>query len=98
MSASRPRRILTTITGIIILASGCHFTPHRPLPFIPPNAEPLAPVDDPCDNIAGPPSMAMASPADVGPYDLAASDACAMRRPRNVIAFSGGGAFGAYSA
>lgn len=42
--------------------------------------------------------MSMANPLDYGPYDLAASDACPIRRPRNVIAFSGGGAFGAYSA
>jgi len=42
--------------------------------------------------------MAMVNPLDYGPYDLAASDTCPIRRPRNIIAFSGGGAFGAYSA
>ena len=41
--------------------------------------------------------MAMATPAETAPFDLGNS-ACPMRRPRHIVAFSGGGAYGAYSA
>ena len=84
------------LTGIAGL--GCHAGKNRPIPFTPPLAEALAPTDDPCDASAVPPSMTMANSPNCGPYDLAASDSCPMRKPRNVIAFSGGGAYGAYSA
>ena len=86
------------LIGILVSTFGCHFTPQRPVPFTPPHATPLAPADDPCSNSAVPPANAMATPLDSGPYDTASSDSCPMRRPRNIIAFSGGGAFGAYSA
>ena len=40
----------------------------------------------------------MARLPEGGPYDPAASKSCPMRRPKNIVAFSGGGAYGAYSA
>jgi hypothetical protein len=71
--------------AVSLVATGCHFGVSRPVPFTPPLATPLAPADDSCGN-------SIAAPND-GSCDL-----FPMRQPRNVIAFSGGGAFGAYSA
>jgi hypothetical protein len=81
----------------VLLIPACHGGT-RPVPFTPPLANALAPIDDPCGQHAVPPSTAMALPQDTGPYDTGASDSCPMRKPRNIIAFSGGGAYGAYSA
>ena len=81
-----------------IAGLGCHAGKNRPIPFTPPLAEALAPIDDPCDASAVPPSMTMANTPNCGPYDLAASDSCPMRKPKNIVAFSSGGAYGAYSA
>lgn len=88
-------RFLTLIFALLL--AGCH-PPKRPIPFTPPHAAALAPVDDPCDPLATPMDAAMARMPDTGPFDACPSKACPMRRPKNVIAFSGGGAYGAYSA
>jgi predicted patatin/cPLA2 family phospholipase len=65
--------------------AGCH-GPQRPVPFEPPHFRALMPADDPCG--CGGTSADMAfSPGDG-----------AVRRPRHVLALSGGGVYGAYSA
>ncbi|MFO0805943.1 MAG: patatin-like phospholipase family protein [Gemmataceae bacterium] len=79
-----------------LLFAGC-LPPKRPVPFTPPTPALLAPADDPCDPLAAPPAAEMTRLPDVGPYDPAASS-CPMRRPKHIVAFSGGGAYGAYSA
>src|SRR5436309_2857808 len=78
----RPHEWLPLVIAGMLVA-GC--TPsRRPVPFSPPNARALAPTDDAC-----PPGVAL-SPEDPG---------CGpMRRPREVLALSGGGAYGAYTA
>jgi hypothetical protein len=82
---------------LLTTLAGCH-RPQRPIPFTPPHAATLAPVDDPCSPMAVPPDAAMAHMPNIGPFDPGASNSCPMRRPKNIITFSGGGAYGAYSA
>lgn len=48
--------------------------------------------------MAAPPLAVMARLPEVAPFDPATSAACPMRRPKHIAAFSGGGAYGAYSA
>lgn len=82
---------------LILLAVGCR-GPNRPVPFTPPIHSPLAPVDDPCSPDSPSAQSGMALSREACPYDPGDSLGCPMRRPRNIIAFSGGGAYGAYSA
>ena len=91
----QPGRFFVLFVAVIL--AGCH-PPNRAIPFSPPYAAALAPTDDPCEPTAPAPVAEMARLPDVGPFDAAASRSCPMRRPKNVIAFSGGGAYGAYSA
>ena len=86
-----------TLAAALALLPGCKVASHRVVPFTPPMAQPLAPADDPCGcglMMADGDAMAHLArfPADpnveLGP----------IRRPRNVLALSGGGAYGAYSA
>jgi hypothetical protein len=75
-------------------AVGCAMPAARRVPFTPPHAQALAPAgtEGPC------PFTAMyAVHGCLAPFDPAASD-YPMRRPRHVLALSGGGAYGAYSA
>jgi hypothetical protein len=74
---------------LLAAATGCQ-SGHRPIPFDPPNATALAPADEP---IIGPGKGRGRS----GVVQAAASPGL-LRRPRNVLALSGGGAYGAYSA
>ena len=72
------------VAGLLIGPVGCH-APRRPVPFDPPKFRALVPADDPC-GCGGVPGVSF-SPGD-GP----------VRRPRHVLALSGGGVYGAYSA
>lgn len=92
------RRLTAAFIAIIVSSLGCHFGTRRPIPFTPPHAEALAPIDDPCSETGDSPRTALALPGETGPYDESVSEACPMRPPRNIVAFSGGGAYGAYSA
>ncbi len=82
-----------SLRSVVLLMSagvlaGC--TPaRRPVPFQPPTARPLAPAIDPCPDATCPPGVSASFPT---------AEACPMRRPRNILALSGGGAYGAYSA
>lgn len=79
----------------VVLAPGCNVAAKRAVPFDPPVARPLAPADAPF----GQPSVSMVMPAGgCGAFDASTSADCPMRRPRNILALSGGGAYGAYSA
>lgn len=82
--------VLIALIATLTALPGCHGT-HRVVPFEPPIAGPLAPAEDPslsCPPRPIPPGVALS------PF---AGD-CPMRRPRNILALSGGGAYGAYSA
>jgi predicted patatin/cPLA2 family phospholipase len=89
-----------TLFGAVAFVPGCRLARERRVPFTPPLVKPLAPADSPCArNPAAPPTVVMASaPEGCGSFDAAASDGCPMRRPRNILVLSGGGAYGAYSA
>lgn len=78
------------------LLAGCHPGRDRVVPFDPPHARALAPADCPC-RPGSPPPVVTAAALGAVPPDPAA-DPCPMRRPRNVLALSSGGAYGAYSA
>jgi hypothetical protein len=62
----------------------------RVVPFTPPNPQPLAPADDPTVDYRS------ARSGDV--TQAAAEERVPMRRPEHVLALSGGGAYGAYTA
>src|SRR5262245_23529226 len=85
MDSSRSGR-WAPLAVLIIGLVGCH-TSKRPVPFDPPHHQALMPADDPCD-CGGVPSGVVLSPGDPG----------SLRRPRHVLALSGGGVYGAYSA
>lgn len=90
---------LVVLAGGVGAVPGCHSAVTRTIPFVPPHAQPLAPADDPCGVPGAPPNAAMSpTPGCLAPFDLAYTDSCPMRRPRNILALSGGGAYGAYSA
>ena len=78
------------------LFAGCHPADRRVVPFDPPHARALAPADCPCGG-PKPPEVVTAAALGAVPPDPAA-EPCPMRRPRHVLALSGGGAYGAYSA
>ncbi len=83
----------------LALSPGCRVPAQRVIPFDPPIARPLAPADDPCGSPGVAPNTAMSpTPGYMAPFDMAFADGCPMRRPRNILVFSGGGAYGAYSA
>ena len=75
--------LLATAAGAT--AVGCSAA-RRPVPFDPPAARPLAPADAPDTSTSLTPSLAAAT-ADPG-----------MRRPREILALSSGGVYGAFSA
>lgn len=91
MDHRRPRRRAPLAAAGLFFALGCGLAgchaPIRPVPFAPPLHQPLMPADDPTGCGGIPPGVAL-SPGDVGE----------IRRPRHVLALSGGGAYGAYSA
>jgi predicted acylesterase/phospholipase RssA len=89
-----PGRFFAVLAAVLL--AGCH-APKRPVPFTPPTPALLAPADDPCEPLAVMPPAAMACLPDTAPFDPAAS-ACPMRRPKNILVLSGGGAYGAYTA
>ncbi len=89
MNRSRPNFWLPLLAaGLLVPAAvvGCMPT-RRAVPFDPPNARPLAPTDDPCTCL---------TPGTTG--DIVAADSCPIRRPREVLALSSGGVYGAFSA
>ncbi|HEY2910088.1 MAG TPA: patatin-like phospholipase family protein [Gemmataceae bacterium] len=93
------RLFATCLLALIAQSFGCHFgAHHRPIPFTPPHAIALAPADDPCSPSGCAPRTTLTHPGETGPYDDSICESCPMRQPRNVVAFSGGGAYGAYSA
>ncbi|HJZ60103.1 MAG TPA: patatin-like phospholipase family protein [Gemmataceae bacterium] len=75
--------LLIVLTTAAVALAGC-IPPRRPIPFTPPNARALAPADDPS--------------CGCGPTVSFAGESCPMRRPRQVLVLSGGGAYGAYTA
>lgn len=92
---TRLTRPLIGLTTSVILIAGCHLQEPRPVPFDPPVARSLAPSDDPW----GPHTTARVIPAGGGGQNDRAVGGCGpMRRPRNILVLSGGGAYGAYSA
>lgn len=69
------------------------------MPFDPPVARSLAPNDNPCGYANGSHTTGRLVPAGgSGLNDRAVGDCGPMRRPRNILVLSGGGAYGAYSA
>ncbi len=97
----RARTTLTIVLPAALVATGCWFPADRPVPFRPPHAQRLAPADCPGAPPGGgvtPVSAMSPVPGCLAPFDPAAAGEFPMRRPRHVLAFSGGGAYGAYSA
>lgn len=80
--------LILTLVVAIALAPGCNVPTRRTVPFDPPNAKPLLPADEPSS--VGPVIQAGATSYTPG--------GSGMRRPRNILALSGGGAYGAFSA
>jgi predicted acylesterase/phospholipase RssA len=97
------RTARTNLTAVLLAgltAFGCRLNDRRTVPFTPPHAQPLAPADHPEAAPGGvTPVKAMSPvPGCLAPFDAASADQYPMRRPRHVLALSGGGAYGAYSA
>ena len=67
----------------LVVATGCHAS-RRPVPFEPPVARPLAPADEPS--------------ATTYKAAVQADAANPIRRPRQILALSSGGAYGAFTA
>lgn len=80
--------LFVLLTGLLS-GPGCT-APTRPVPFTPPNSRPLAPADALSGGV-------VQSAAGL-PLPQHSDDAYPMRRPRNILALSGGGAYGAYTA
>jgi hypothetical protein len=79
------------VAAVLIAAlAGCQ-NARRPVPFNPPNPTALAPADSPYSPVKGRGWNGVT-------YAAAASPNAPMRRPQNLLALSGGGAYGAYSA
>ena len=81
--------LIVTLLAALAAAPGCT-APVRSVPFTPPNPSPLAPADDPVRS-AG-------SIIQAGGVPTPADPTGPMRRPNHVLALSGGGAYGAYTA
>jgi len=89
------------VSALIALGAvpGCHASVGRLVPFTPPHAQPLAPADDPCGLPGVVPNTVLSPPTGcLAPFDAALAEGCPMRRPRNILALSGGGAYGAFAA
>lgn len=84
--------LVVLLAVLLGLGPGCQAG--RRVPFDPPHARRLAPADRP--DAAGPTGGGVVTASAVRPDGLA--DGPPMRRPRHVLALSGGGAYGAYSA
>ncbi len=96
-AAPRFLAVVATLVGLIVvigLAPGCGHVEPRSVAFTPPNAQPLAPVDRVAAPAPAEPGGIVPAGSVVGPPH----DGGGMRRPRNVLALSGGGAYGAYAA
>ena len=95
-AAPRYFAVALTFAGLILivgLAPGCGHVERRSVAFVPPNAQPLAPADRVSGSAPISPDGIVPAGSIPPPGDLAGT-----RRPRNVLALSGGGAYGAYAA
>ena len=87
-----PFVVIAALGAAPLIATGCRGLASRAVPSQPPNARAFAPADDP--GTRGKPAVAALSPVS----DVGEAENGPMRRPREILALSGGGSFGAYSA